>query len=145
MTPEEENKLRDLNSGDMLKIQEAAYWLERHRALHLIDTMKESRKTMPARVALRDYRLNVDRCIRVLENFRSGGKCHCNLYDHGSDFSISGEVLDGFLTVEKEIVHHEEYFTEFSARCKHCQRQWLIKEIIGYHYSTFVWQEMPGL
>ena len=142
MTPEEENKLRDLNSGDMLKIQEAAYWLERHRALHLIDAMKESRKTMPARVALRDYRLNVDRCIRVLENFRSGAKCHCNLYGHGSDFSLNGEVMDGFLAVEIETVFHEEYYSEFQVICRHCARRWRIREVFGYHYPTYEWYDL---
>lgn len=143
MDDEESQKLADLNSGDMLKIQEAAYWLEAHRAYHLIDAMKESRKTMPPRVALRDYRLNVDRCIRVLENFRAGAKCHCNLYRYGSDFALNGEIMDEFLTVEKEIVNQAEYFTDFSAVCNHCGRKWQIREIIGYHYPTYEWKEIP--
>lgn len=140
--PEEASKLQDLSSGDMLKIQEAAYWLERRRAYHLIAAMKEARKTMPPRVALRDYRLNVDRCIRVLENFQAGALCHCNLYSHGSDFSLNGEVMDGFLTIEKETIHHEEYFTEYDAVCLPCGRRWQIKEISGYHYPTFEWHEV---
>lgn len=142
MTPEEQANLADLDSGDMVKIQTAAYWLEARHAYHLIDRMKESRKAMPARVALRDYRLNVDRCIRVLENFQTGAKCHCNLYHHESDFALHGETSGGFLTVENSVVHRDEYFTEYFAGCNHCQRKWHVKEIIGYHYPTFEWREI---
>jgi hypothetical protein len=101
---------------------------------------------LPERKGLRDYRWTVNRAIEILQNVRKAAKCRCNLYEtqsgFGERFIPSVEQRDEFVSIAKEVVHPEEYFTEYFCRCNICGRRWKVIDEIGYHYPLYRWEEV---
>jgi len=138
--------LRLLETGEFYHVLYSCELFSKNERTNLIPVIKGILAQLPPRKGLSDYRDIVRRLIDELENHHSGAECHCNLYDTGGGFgnryTPGGEVDHGFVIKEKEIVHQEEYYTEYYCKCLHCGRRWLVTDEIGYHYPLYCWTEL---
>ncbi len=138
--------LKLLASGDVIHTQMAADILGLKADPRYLPKMREIRNQLPAHKGLRDYRWTVDRNIEILENIEQGAKCRCDLYEvqsgFGERFNPRVEQVEGFISIMREIVHREEYFTEYFCKCNTCGRRWRVTDEIGYHYSLYRWEEI---
>ncbi|MBS7249825.1 MAG: hypothetical protein KIH08_04415 [Candidatus Freyarchaeota archaeon] len=135
-----------LSSGDVIHTQKAADVLALKRDPKYLPEIRRIREKLPERKGLRDYRWTVDRAIEILENVRRGSKCRCALYKFQSGFSErfnpSVEQSEGFVSIVREVVHRDKYFTEYFCRCNMCARRWRVIDEIGYHYPLYAWEEI---
>jgi hypothetical protein len=135
-----------LSSGDVIHTQKAADILALKGDPKYLPEIKEIREKLPARPGLRDYRQTVDRAIEILENIRNRSKCRCNLYalqnGYSNRYNPYEEQKEGFITIVKEDVHREEYYTDYYCRCNFCGRRWKVTDEIGYHYTLYKWEEI---
>lgn len=135
-----------LASGDVIHTQKAADILALKGDPKYLPEIRRIREKLPERRGLRDYRWTVDRAIEILENIRNRAKCRCGLYEiqsgFGERFIPSVEQREGFVSIVKEVVHQDEYFTEYFCRCNICGRRWKVIDEIGYHYPLYKWEEI---
>ncbi|MEM3594758.1 MAG: hypothetical protein QXS27_08495 [Candidatus Jordarchaeaceae archaeon] len=135
-----------LSSGDVIHTQKAADILALKGNPKYLPEIKRIREKLPERQGLRDYRWTVDRAIEILENIRRNAKCRCALYEFQTGFSErfkpNEEQREGFISIVREIVHRDKYFTEYFCRCNICGRRWRVIDEIGYHYPLYEWEEI---
>ncbi|MEM2136207.1 MAG: hypothetical protein QXS27_03625 [Candidatus Jordarchaeaceae archaeon] len=135
-----------LSSGDVIHTQKAADVLASKGDPKYLPEIRRIREKLPERRGLSDYRSTVDRAIEILENIRRGAKCRCELYEFQSGFSARyiprEEQSEGFISIVREVVHRDEYFTEYFCRCNMCGRRWRVIDEIGYHYPLYSWEEV---
>ena len=111
----------------------AADWLRRFGRPEHLDAVRALRPKLRPRTALRDWRLEVDRAIAMLQARAEGG-CGCAVdAAHGAppvsrDYERLSDTTD-----------RERYAIIWQVRCRSCTRRWDVVEQHGYHYPTFAW------
>lgn len=123
MGPEDPISL-GMSACEVLRVHGGASELERLRA---------ARPTLPARTALRDWRMEASRAIDVIQA-RVSGTCTCT-----AEAARGAPVYGEQWAVESERVDHEGYCVHIVARCTRCQSRWSVRRDDGYHYPTFAW------
>lgn len=107
--------------------------LRLHGGASELDRLRTARPTLPARTALRDWRLEASRAIDVIQA-RVAGSCTCT-----AEATRGAPVYGDQWTVESERVDPEAYCVYMVVRCTHCQSRWAVRRDDGYHYPTFAW------
>ncbi len=113
----------------------AAELMQQHGQARHLDPLKAARKSLRPRVTLRDWRLEVDRAISMIEA-RAANECECVAQaKHGAAAGNSGfEVLS-------KTSDDDEFTIRYDLRCRRCGRLWLVRERHGYHYPQSDWSE----
>lgn len=94
--------------------------------------LRAMRPRLRPRVALRDWRFEVDRLIDALEA-RAAQRCTC-----GSE-AAHGVPPRGPQWIVEDSASPEPYVTRSLVRCTRCGRRWVVLEEDGYHYPIFRW------
>lgn len=123
--------LETLDDADgSLDMWAAGVLLDHGEGRHL-DRLRAVRPHLRPRVALRDWRREVDRVIAAL-SARGGGACDCAAEAaHGAP--VYGERWE----VESEVPGDHQ--TTLQVRCRLCGRGWRVVSDDSYHYPTFDW------
>jgi DNA-binding GntR family transcriptional regulator len=95
--------------------------------------LRAVRPRLRPRVALRDWRFEVDRLMDVLEA-RAANRCAC-----AAEAAHAVPPRGAHWTVEEES-SPEPYLTRRRVRCGRCGRSWTVVEEDGYHYPIFRWE-----
>lgn len=125
--------LQTLTEADGSLDMVAAELLHHHGEARHIAPLRAVRPKLRPRMALRDWRLEVDRAIAMLEA-RAAGRCDCSVHA-----SHSAPVMFSGCDVESEQTDTANYLIRYQVRCTACGRRWQIEEQHGYHYPTFSW------
>lgn len=119
---------------------EADAWLDMSAAGILVELgeprhlprLRVVRPRLRPRVAMRDWRFEVDRAIAVITARASG--CDCTAHAaHGAP------THDPRWQTEEQLPHEEPYQTTSIVRCRRCGKRWRVIEDDSYHYPTFRW------
>lgn len=98
-----------------------------------LERLRAVRPKLPARIGLRDWRLEASRALAVIEA-RAAGSCTC-----AAEAARGAPVYGDEWQVESERVEVEEYCTYMIVRCTRCDSRWSVRRDDGYHYPTFAW------
>jgi len=107
--------------------------LREHGGASELERLRTVRPRLPARVALRDWRLEASRAIDVIAA-RVAGSCTC-----AAEAARGAPVYGEQWAVESERVDHDEYCVYMKVRCTRCESRWSVRRDDGYHYPTFAW------
>lgn len=94
--------------------------------------LKAIKPQLPARRALRDWRLEATRALAVIDA-RAAGECTCV-----AEARHGGPVVAPTLTVLSEEVDVSQYAVVMQVSCT-CGRHWKVNRQEGYHYPVFYW------
>lgn len=94
--------------------------------------LRAVRPRLRPRIAMRDWRFEVDRVVTVLEA-RAAGRCEC-----AAEAAHGAPVWGPNWAVEEE-TSPEPYVLRRIVRCTRCGRRWTVLEEDGYHYPLFRW------
>lgn len=111
----------------------AAELLRRYGRPDQLDALRALRPKLRPRIALRDWRFEVDRAIATLEA-RSEGRCSCTV-----DAAHGAPIVDRDHERLADHTDRERYAIVWQVRCRSCRRRWEVVEQHGYHYPTFAW------
>lgn len=107
--------------------------VRRHGGAAEAARLRAVRHRLPAVRALRDWRLEADRALSVIDA-RTAGRCACEAEArHG--VPIAGPAWQ----VEHEEVDHAGYAINHRVRCAACGRRYRVVQQEGYHYPIFRW------
>ncbi len=127
--------LETMSSADSISLgMSACEALRLHGGASEQARLRAVRATLPARPALRDWRLEASRALGVIEA-RAAGSCTCAA-EAASGAGVYGEQW----RIEAERVDPEQYCSYMTIRCTRCQSEWLVRRDDGYHYPTFAWR-----
>ncbi|MFL5728498.1 MAG: hypothetical protein ACJ75J_03330 [Cytophagaceae bacterium] len=130
--------------GTMEKFSETDNFLVAHYCRQIIEKHSNSeqlkrvykiRKNLPPLPGLRDYRIDYDGLLEILEA-RKNGQCIClaktRYNTHPSDplFEIISTEADS-----------EAYVTRYRVRCRQCHTNYLVTEDSSYHFPLFQWEK----
>jgi hypothetical protein len=107
--------------------------IQKYGGASKISRVQKIRNGLPPLPGLRDYRVDYDNLLEILEA-RKNGVCECAVktrYNtHPSDplFSIISTEFD-----------QEAYLTRYLVKCNQCEKTYKVTEDIGYHYPVFQW------
>ena len=125
--------LQTLTDEDGSLDMAAAGLLREHGEGRHLGPLRAVRPKLRPRKALRDWRLEVDRAMAMIEA-RVEGRCACGVHAmHGAPLTFSG------CEVEDESTDLVNYSICYRVRCLGCRRRWDITEQHGYNYPTFSW------
>ncbi len=110
--------------------------LRRHGGASEIEPLRAARPGLPARKALRDWRLEADRALAVIEA-RAAGRCTCE-----AEARHGAPVAGPRWQVEGEAVDRAAYAIIHEVRCVPCGRRYRVERQEGYHYPVFRWAKL---
>jgi len=100
----------------------------------LVPRLRAARPRLPARRALRDWRLEASYALACLEA-RAGDRCPCDVHArHGRPVHGPG------WTVEDERVDVARYCIHMTVRCTRCDTRYTVLREDSYHYPVFRWR-----
>jgi hypothetical protein len=97
--------------------------------------LRAARPGLRPRVAIRDWRFEVDRTIAVIAARASG--CDC-----AAEAAHGAVPNDERWQTEERIADKEPYQSTSIVRCRRCGKRWRVIEDDSYHYPTFRWTPM---
>jgi hypothetical protein len=107
--------------------------IQKYGGASKISRVEKIRSSLPPLPGLRDYRVDYDNLLEILEA-RENGMCECAVkirYNtHPSDPLFS--------TISCEF-DSEAYLTRYLVKCNQCEKIYKVTEDIGYHYPLFQW------
>jgi len=112
--------------------------LRRHGGPDEAARLRAVRSRLPARRALRDWRLEVGRALSVI-GARAAGGCTC-----AAEASHGAPAFAPQFTVASEETDHAHYAVIMQVYCR-CGRRWRVVRQEGYHYPVFRWAALDGL
>ena len=127
--------LETLGEADAwLDMSAAGILVELGEPRHL-DRLRAARPRLRPRVAMRDWRFEVDRAIAVITARASGCDCTAEAA-HGAP-----PHDDRRWQIEEQLPDKEPYQTTSIVRCRRCGKRWRVIEDDSYHYPTFRWSQ----
>ncbi len=111
--------------------------LRRHGGAVEAERLRAFKGRLPARRALRDWRLEAARALAVIDA-RASGVCTCT-----AEARHGGPVVDPQLSVLSEEVDVAQYAVIMQVSCT-CGRRWQVHRQEGYHYPVFRWSAVDG-
>jgi len=104
-----------------------------HGSGTLVERLRAVRPGLPPRRGLRDWRVDADRALEVIEA-RAKGVCTCS-----AEASRGAPVYGNQWKVESESTDRERYCVIFEVRCTLCGTRWRVRREDSYHYPISSW------
>lgn len=123
-------------ANTILEAMRAALEIAYRQQTYILPQLKAVRLTLPARRGgFRDYRMEVDKAITVLEKAREHRLCKCEIV---SEFDHAPEAHD-FINISN-VAQIDLYEKTITCDCCICNRHWHVTYIDHYHYPTYRWR-----
>jgi hypothetical protein len=98
-----------------------------------LDRLKAARPRLPARSGLRDWRVDADQAIRVIEA-RVEGACTC-----AAEAASRAGCYGAQWQIEDERSDPAQYCVHMTVSCRSCGARWSVRREDSYHYPIFAW------
>ena len=118
-------------------------WQSSTLADRVADRVKVPATELPG--AFLDGIVHVKFAIRRLDPYQPGGDCSCARFADYSFTSPGAQARRGRVTMLKETVYREEYFTRWRCVCTECGLHWGVRDEQGWHVATHRWTPLPDL
>jgi hypothetical protein len=100
-----------------------------------IERVKKIRNNLPALSGLRDYRVDYDLLISILNSIIKG-ECICISKTQGNT-----SPYEELYNITSSNIVQAQYTTYYIVECKKCLSQFEVQEEQGYHYPIYRWNK----
>lgn len=126
--------LQTMADGDPTSLGMAACdALREHGGAAEIVGLQQARSRLPGRPGLRDWRVDADAALVVMQA-RAKGVCTC-----AAEASQGAAPYAGLWRVESQIQEPEYRCTRMKVHCNVCGSVWMVRREDSYHYPIFAW------